>query len=168
MGNTLDPGQRRLEAEGLAGVVEIAKPRAGDLHPHRFEHPTRLGGYRPLNQAQVARANGSQRARKPGLLFQPVERIEAIMLLVAERVKFASRPERASAALHQHLEAALGKGTSKYPGKDPGAAIRAAHQDGWRVAMVPGVVVVGKQHHAITHGYAQIMVYCKVIGFAGG
>ncbi len=130
-------------------MVEIGSRHLGE---QRFEFGSGVGGHSPLDKAEITGAQRGKLAREPGLLLDPRDGGQPVVVLVAAVAKLASRPGGAAAALDQHLVAALGVGQRHHAPDKATPAIRGADQQHRGLWSGAWGVMVREQDCAIGHG----------------
>jgi len=169
-GHEARPRERGVEREGAARVGVAAELRGGDVQDQGPELGTGVARDRPLHVAEVARAHRAERAAEPGLLLQPGDGGEGVVALFAEGIEVAARSERAAAALHDDLEAALGEEAPEEHAPPAAAPVRRSHeQRGDFSSPAPARhVAVGEQDDAVGHGDLEVCLDDDIVGLRGG
>ncbi len=140
------PAERRLQREGVSAQEIQRQRRLGHVRDHRRDLGRQAVGHGPLGVPQVAVAVQHDRPAGPGLLHQPFQGGQAVLALTPHRVEHAAGPERAPAALQQHLEAPLGQRPGVHRAFHAAPPVRRADQHGGqRAPGVPRVPPVGQQ-----------------------
>src|SRR5260221_11055641 len=89
----------------------------------------------PLYKAEVTGAVGRELTGEPGLLLQPGQCRQAILVSTAKKVKLSARAESATGALDHHLVAAFGKQIAIDESEESTWAITGADQNRRRRAV---------------------------------
>ena len=154
---TRGPVQRRFERERAAGVEHLAKARARNVDQQCGRAGRALIRERPLRMAEYGAAPHAEPAVEPGLACQPLQRLDAVLAFVPQRIERAARIVAPARALHHdgvsalRPEAGNGVGTESVP---EGAAERNPHQNRRGGTCGLGTMDVGGERHSVGCGHA--------------
>jgi len=138
--------------------------RGAHLDRERAEVLAGVGRDRPLDEAEVARADHPDPPVVPGLLAQPAERREPVGALV-EGAELAAGAERAADALDDDLEPALGEQPPEDEAEELPAPVRGADEHR-RLGHLPGGAgdpAVGEQDRAVVGGDGEVLLADDVV-----
>ena len=156
MGHHVTPAEEILQIKRAVVIGGPAEIMGTDLDDGGDQFRRRVLGQGPLHETEVAQPVGGQPPIEPMLAAQPGHRVLAVGGLAAHRVEFPAGAEGATAALQQHVEAALGDqlGTDHVV-REP-APVGAADQHRGHPAVRNRQIVIGLQHRAVGHRHGHV------------